>query len=409
MRLIQRLLASATAVLLASCAWDRGVPAGAWPPIAGVPTHNLDAAEVADFSPSVDYFPDKAEFRHATQIAVSYHGHFKRARITTSGVGEQFDYVFVQRGTPIPPVSADTIVVPVPVKRYSLGTFRYGRASQQLGLLDRLVAFSNHTHTTVPEILELFDTGVLTRNANTEAILNRRSEAHFNWHFAGRLSRTDDTFARMGVPLVDMAEHLEPTPLARAEWIKFFALFFNKEAQAEALFTSIEARYAQTAALVADVTVRPNVLVGAPNKDGWQVFGGRNVHSRFIIDAGGRYLWDDHTSTESGPTVSFEDGLTRARLADVWLIGPDASFGPRVAEITVDDKRLQYIPAVRNGRVYVEHLNYPAGPNPWWDEALVRPHLELMDHIRILHPERVPGAAGAPFTFFTRLGHDVTR
>lgn len=403
LRSLRGSLTSAAVGLLSACAWDRGVPAGGWPTVFGTPEHNLDAAEVGDFSPTADYFPDKATFRHATQIAVSYHGHYKRARITTSGMGEQFDYVFIQRGTPLPPVSPDAIVVSVPIKRYSLGTFRYGRASQQLGLLDRLVAFANHTHTTVPEILEMFDNGVLTRNADTEAILNRQSEAHFNWHFHGRLSRADDTYARMGVPLVDMAEHLEPTPLARAEWIKFFALFFNKEARAEALFASIEAQYVRTAALAAGVTTRPNVLVGSPSRSGWQISGGRNVHSRFITDAGGRYLWDDDTSPESGRTVPFEEGLTRARRADVWLLGPDSSFGPRVGEVTVGDPRMQYIPAVRNGRVYVEHLNYPDGPNPWWDEALVHPHLELMDHIRILHPELADRSSDDRFTFFRRL------
>lgn len=203
-----------------------------------------------------------------------------------------------------------------------------------------------------------------------------------------------------------MAEHLEPTPLARAEWMKFLALFFNKEAEAETLFARLESEYQQTAALAASVTVRPNVLVGTPNKNGWQIFGGGNVHARLIADAGGRYLWDDNQSPESGRTVPFEQGLTRARQADVWLIGPDASFGPRVAEVTVHDPRYTYIPAVRRGRVYVEHRNYPSGRNPWWDEALVNPHLELMDHIRLLHPELVPALLETPFTFFQKLGHE---
>ena len=399
-----RPLAVLLAVMLSSaCAHDRGVPAGDWPALAGRPAHNLSAAAVADYEPGTDYFPDKATFSHAQQIAVSYHGHYKVARITTRGVGDQFEYVFVQRGTPQPPVSPDARVIAVPVRRFSLGTFPSGRAAQALGVVDRLVAFANHTHTTVPEILQLFDAGVLSRNADTEAIVNRRSDAHFNWHFPGRLSRADDTYARMGVPLVDMAEHLEPTPLARAEWVKFFAMFFNKEAEATALFAEVARQYEALAARVAGLPSRPFVLVGTPQADGWQVYGGANVHARMIEDAGGEYLWADDNSAQSGRGVPFEDALTRARRADVWILGPDAAFGPRIGEVTVGDPRYGYVPAVRNGRVFVANRNYPDGPNPWWDEALVNPHRELADHIHMLHPELAGDLGDEPMTFYARL------
>jgi iron complex transport system substrate-binding protein len=303
----------------------------------------------------------------------------------------------------MPDVAPDARVVAVPIRRFSLGTYRYGRAAERLGVVDRLVAFANHTHSTVPEILALFDSGVLTRNADTEAVINRRSEAHFNWHFPAQLSRVDDTYARMGVPVVDMAEHLEPTPLARAEWVKFFAMFFNQEAAADRLFDDIERQYVALADTVRDLPIRPRVLVGTPQGDGWQVYGGRNVHARIIEDAGGAYLWRDHRGSESGWAVPFEEALVRARDADVWIIGPDASFGPRVAEITVDDPRYAYVPAVRDGRVFVANRRYPEGPNPWWDEALVNPHLELRDHIQMLHPDRVADPGLDDFTFYRRL------
>lgn len=403
-----RVMAKAAGVLLAGamgagCAYDRGVPAGEWPLVSGRPPHNLVAAEVADYEPGVDYFPDKVTFSHAGQIAVTYHGSYKTARITTRGAGEQFEYVFVQRGTPRPPVSPDARVIAVPVRRFSLGTFRYGRAAQRLGIVDRLVAFSNHTHTTVPEILQLFESGALTRNADTEAIVNRRSEAHFNWHYPARLSRADDTYARMGVPLIDMAEHLEPTPLARAEWVKFLALFFNKEAEAEQLFAELEQAYTALAARVAGTVSRPRVLVGTPQGDGWRVYGGANVHARLIEDAGGHYLWAGDPSANSGRDVPLEDALTRARAADVWIIGPDSAFGPRVGEVTVGDPRYGYVPAVRNDRVFIGHRNFPAGPNPWWDEALVNPHRELADHIRMIHPELPLPDDTEPLQFYRQL------
>jgi iron complex transport system substrate-binding protein len=377
----------------ASCAFDRPSSSTDLPRVTGAPVTNLTDATVADYQPGVDYFPEKASFRHAEQIALSYHGHYKVARVTTRGVGERFEYVFVQRGTPVPPVSADAIVVAVPVQRFSLGTYRYGGAADHLGVVPRLVGFGNHASATVPAILDLFERGALSRNFSVEAMAQRGTEAHFNWHFHGRLSRANDTFARVGVPLVEMAEHLEPTPLARTEWVKFFALFFNKEADAEALFDAAEQRYVSLRSGIRDVVERPQVFVGAPQADGWQVYGGRNVHARMIAEAGGRYVWEDNASQESLRTVAFEDALVRARQADVWILGPDTSSGPHIREATVDDPRYGYIPAVRAGRVFVANRNYPMGPNPWWDQALINPDVELADYIRMIHPARLPDHA----------------
>jgi iron complex transport system substrate-binding protein len=122
--------AAACLLLIQACAYDRGLNLADWPPASGVPARNLSSAVVADYQPGVDYFPEKAVFRHAEQITVSYHGHYKVARVTTRGVGEQFEYVFVQRGTPVPDVAPDARVVAVPIRRFSLGTYRYGRAAE---------------------------------------------------------------------------------------------------------------------------------------------------------------------------------------------------------------------------------------------------------------------------------------
>uniref|UniRef100_UPI0023A05454 ABC transporter substrate-binding protein n=1 Tax=Candidatus Palauibacter scopulicola TaxID=3056741 RepID=UPI0023A05454 len=235
---------------------------------------------------------------------------------------------------------------------------------------------------------------------------NRRSEAHFNWHYHAALTRLNESFSLMGVPLVEMAEHLEPTPLARSEWIKFFALFFNQEAEAESAFGEMEVRYNALRARVAAVAERPRVLVGAPEDDGWRMYGGRNVHTRMIEDAGGRYLWEDDVETDSGRYTHFEDALARAREAELWIVGPNTSFGSRIFETTVLDPRYDYIPAVRNGRVWVANINWPTGPNPWWDYSLISPHFELADHVRMIHPGLLPPG---DMTFYRSLaGLQVT-
>ncbi|MEM7048347.1 MAG: ABC transporter substrate-binding protein [Acidobacteriota bacterium] len=380
------LLALVLGIFTFGCERQIQPPADGLPTVAGVPTSNLEAAAVADYDPQVDYFPDKAVFRHATQIEIEYHRHYKVAKAETLGTGEEFEFVLVQRGTPIPDTRRDVLVVQVPVTRFSLGTFRYGRAAELLAVVDRLVGFGNHTHASVPAILELFESGKLKRNFNLEAIAERGTEAHFEWYFPASLSRSA-THRRLGIPGIPMAEHLEPTPLARAEWLKFFALFFNQEKAAEKAFDDIEQAYEQARRALAQVASRPKVLVGAPEDDGWSLYGGRNLAAKMIEDAGGQYLDADNDSAETSITVPFEAALEGAREADVWLLGPEFSFGNRLEEKTLDDPRFAFVPAVRSGRVFVGHAGYPDGINPWWDYALVEPHLELLDLMAIFHPE----------------------
>jgi iron complex transport system substrate-binding protein len=184
-----------------------------------------------------------------------------------------------------------------------------------------------------------------------------------------------------------MAEHLEPTPLARAEWLEFFALFFNKEREAAEAFEAIESAYVNARSELVDEAERPKVLVGAPQRDGWSIYGGRNVGATMIGDAGGDYLWAENRSSESGTAIPFEAALARAQEADVWIIGPDAAWGTGLEQQTIADRRFGFVPAVDSRRVFIAHANYPDGPNPWWDYALVEPHLELRDLKAILHPE----------------------
>jgi hypothetical protein len=54
--------------------------------------------------------------------------------------------------------------------------------------------------------------------------------------------------------------------------------------------------------------------------------------------------------------------------------------------------------------VFVANRRFPDGPNPWWDEALVNPHLELQDHIRMIHPELAANLPGSDdLTFYWPL------
>jgi iron complex transport system substrate-binding protein len=178
------------------------------------------------------------------------------------------------------------------------------------------------------------------------------------------------------------AEYLESDPLARAEWIKFTALLFNREAEAANLFATIAAAYKQVSARVTDVVARPLVLAGDPYGGTWYIPGGQSYIARLIADAGGTYAWADNPSSGSVP-VAFETVLARAATATAWFSSL-AVFDVRDA--LRSDPRLDWLSPVRRGAVYSNQIR----PD-YWETGVIHPHLVLADIAAALHPDRFPG------------------
>ena len=79
---------------------------------------------------------------------------------------------------------------------------------------------------------------------------------------------------RIGIPIVIVDDYLEPRPLGRTEWMKFFGCFYDKLELAEHYFDSVENRYNEIKAMPTDKS--PKVLVSLPWKGTWWVPGGNS-------------------------------------------------------------------------------------------------------------------------------------
>ena len=97
-----------------------------------------------------------------------------------------------------------------------------------------------------------------------------------------------ETIQRSNIPVVYNGDWAEESPLGKAEWIKFFAPFFQKEKEADSIFKSIKDNYNNAKALAKKANIRPSVLSGALYKDIWYLPGGKSWASKFIEDANGR-------------------------------------------------------------------------------------------------------------------------
>ena len=102
-----------------------------------------------------------------------------------------------------------------------------------------------------------------------------------------------------GIPVIYLADYLEETPLARAEWIKFIGLLYGRGEAADSVWNNVRREYTLLRDRVANVGSRPVVLTEKPMSGVWYVPGGHSYMARLIADAGGKYPWDADTSTAS--------------------------------------------------------------------------------------------------------------
>lgn len=260
-----------------------------------------------------------------------------------------------------------------------------------LGLEDRLVGFPSTQYITSPKIRKLVEQGKITDlgpdgSLNLELLISLEPDAVFAFDM-GNESTSLDKIKEAGIDVIYDSDYLETSSLGRAEWIKFFGAFFNKEAEADSIFQAIEYRYDSLKQMTTDVKSRPTVLSGVMYGDIWFLPGGENWAAGFYKDAGGNYLWSED-STSGWLEISFESVFDKAHAADFWI--GTSTLNTR-DEIAGQDARYAAFEAYKNGAVYnYNKRKSPSGGLDFFESGYARPDIVLTDLIAILHPELLP-------------------
>lgn len=202
-----------------------------------------------------------------------------------------------------------------------------------------------------------------------------------------KISNEESRLMSAGLSLVFNIEWMESSPLARAEWAKFIAAFFNKELEADKLFSDLEKRYVALKTSVENVEEKPDVISGYHYKGIWYMSGGQSYLAQLLRDAKGEYCWFSD-STQGSIPLSFEVVLERQANSKIW-------FGPaqcrNLKEMQQLDDRYTLFQAYKNGQVYsVTKRTNDKGANDYYESSVINPDLMLKDVIKILHPDIFP-------------------
>ncbi len=242
---------------------------------------------------------------------------------------------------------------------------------------------------------EVFDIGDAMQ-VSVERVLRAAPEAVMVSTYA----QGDAASARLrelGQVVIYNNEWTENHPLARTEWIRFVAAFFDQLPKADSLFQEISSEYvALTEQVKTYPKPKPSIMSGNNFRGTWYVSSGKMYMGVLFRDAGAKYAYADDESVMSIP-LTIEKVLKQFSDADVWV----GSAANTLDELRDMDDKHTWFKSYKNKRVYnFYRRRTPTGANDYWEMGVVHPEWVLSDLITILYPEQNPNR---PLIFSNRL------
>ena len=241
-----------------------------------------------------------------------------------------------------------------------------------------------------PELQKNIQAGKITDlgdafSLNVEKTLVLKPEALMTSGF-NQADAAAQRIGQAGIPVIFNNEWMETSLLGRAEWIKFVAVFYNKEQLADSIFTDIEKRYNELKDRALKVKKKPKVMSGNNFRGTWYMPAGQSFMGQLFSDAGGDYFYVNDTTTGSLP-LNVETVLKNFAETDVWL---NVNFSTIDELIKTDSKHEFFHPVITRQVYNFNKRLLPSSANDFWESAVARPDLLLGDVIAILHPELLP-------------------
>ncbi len=307
------------------------------------------------------------------------------------GADKTYTYLLKKQDVPVEGEENYDGIVQIPVPNIVVTSTTHIPSLEMLEVENTLVGFPNLSYISSPKIRTLIDNGSVhelgkNEDINTEVLLDLSPKVVVTFAVEGG-NKSLATIQQMGIPVIYNSDWTEIHPLGKAEWIKFFGALFDKEPEADRIFSEIEGDYNSAKALAAQANTAPTVLSGAMYKDIWYLPQGDSWAAQFIADAHGEYLWKDSEGTGS-LSLNLETVLDKGKQAQFW-IGPSQFTG--LQQMREAHSVYEEFEAFKQQKIYSFTNNKGAtGGVLYYELAPNRPDIVLKDIIKILHPQLLP-------------------
>lgn len=315
---------------------------------------------------------------------------FVRAEITNPWDTTKIlhSYILVDKSKPIPDNLPEGTVVKVPLENSVVYSSVHLSLLKEWNKLDDVTGVYDVPFINIPEVQEFVKNGKIKDLGNSmqpeiESVINVMPDAillspYENNNSYGKLEKT-------GIPIIECADYMEVSPLARAEWMKFYGILYGCKDLAYSQFDKIEHQYNGTKDSISALKdTRPTVFTDIKMGNQWMVPGGNSTVSIFLKDAGAEYIFTDLPQSGS-VTVSEETVLDRCQKADYWLIKYNSQykgFTMGYKTLTELDPVYKEFAPVTNKKVFCCDTSVTG----FYEDTPFHPERLLRNLVNIFHP-----------------------
>ena len=307
-------------------------------------------------------------------------------------------YVLVPRGQEVPKGIPHGTIIRTPVQRAAVFTTVHCSLLTNMGHGENIVGVADLKYIKIPYIQQQVKAGRIADcggglNPVVEKIMDIKPDIIMLSPFenSGGYGKVEE----IDIPLVECAEYMEPSPLARAEWMKFYGMLFGEEARTDSLFAVVDSSYQALKAEARKAGEGASVLIDRIVGSVWYVPGGRSTIGQMVKDAGGRYPWADDDHSGSLP-LPFETVLERAGDCEVWMYRYSSDHEQNYRELLSDHHGYAQLKPFKTRNVYGCNVEQSL----FYEESPFRPDWLLSDFIQIVHPQMTNSA---PLRYYKKL------
>ena len=139
-------------------------------------------------------------------------------------------------------------VIAFPLKRIAVSSTTHAGYLSRLGLIDNITAFSQPQYLSHPRLLQNYRAGKLVRfgaldQPDVETLIKHRVQAVITDPLDGPSKKRYRVLEKAGIAVIPIEAYLEAHPLARLEWLYFFALLFDRLELAKEYFLLAQLKY----------------------------------------------------------------------------------------------------------------------------------------------------------------------
>ena len=204
---------------------------------------------------------------------------------------------------------------------------------------------------------------------------------------------------KLHIPLIEVADYMEASPLGRAEWMKFYGMLFEKsdakdskteissskagifQSKADSLFEKIEKEYLNLKAADKKLPAGLSVLTERKTGSVWYVPGGQSTIGILLKDANARYIFseDQHSGSLA---MSPEQILAKAKNIDVWAFKYFGGKPLSRSQLLQEYAGYKSLAAFGSSRIY----QVDTSCEPYFEITSFHPEVLLREFILLSHP-----------------------